>query len=502
MTRWLMAVACVLAITISFWQLHAGTDGLTVATATVGAIPVTVFRPAAGGPAPVVVIAHGFAGSQQLMQPFAETLARNGYIAVTFDFPGHGRNPTPLAGGLGNDAAASGALLGALGEVAAFAATLPDADGKLALLGHSMASDIVIRYAKDHPEVTATIAISVFSPAVTGDRPRDLLVIVGALEPAMLQQEGARIVGMAAHGPVTQHVTYGSLADGTARQLVLARGVEHISVLYSHDSLAAAVAWLDAVDGRQSSGALDARGRWLGLLFLGIVALGWPLAGLLPRAAARPLGAGLRWRKLLPLALGPAIATPLLLWRLPTDFLPILLGDYLVVHFFVYGALTALGLWIFRAPHPAAGVSLGALALAAAAVGGYAILALGLPINAYVTSFMPIPARVPLILAMLCGTLPWFLADEWLTRGAGSPRGAYAFTKLCFLLSLAVAIALNLHRLFFLIIIVPVILVLFVIYGLFSAWSYRATNHPLAAALGNAAALAWGIAVTFPMVGR
>lgn len=29
----------------------------------------TVFRPASGPPAPVVVIAHGFAGSQQLMLP-------------------------------------------------------------------------------------------------------------------------------------------------------------------------------------------------------------------------------------------------------------------------------------------------------------------------------------------------------------------------------------------------------------------------------------------------
>ncbi|WP_300971742.1 alpha/beta fold hydrolase [Thiocapsa sp.] len=44
---------------------------------------------------PVVVIAHGFAGSRQMMQAYAVTLARNGYLAVTFDFPGHGRNSTP-----------------------------------------------------------------------------------------------------------------------------------------------------------------------------------------------------------------------------------------------------------------------------------------------------------------------------------------------------------------------------------------------------------------------
>ena len=60
---------------------------------TVDGIPATVFRPASGPPGPVVVIAHGFAGSQQLMRSFAATLARNGYVAVTFDFAGHAAIP-------------------------------------------------------------------------------------------------------------------------------------------------------------------------------------------------------------------------------------------------------------------------------------------------------------------------------------------------------------------------------------------------------------------------
>ena len=42
----------------------------------------------------------------------------------------------------------------------------------------------------------------------------------------------------------------------------------------------------------------------------------------------------------------------------------------------------------------------------------------------YKMSFFEDSARVPLIGAMLVGTLPYFLADEWLTRGAGAPRGA------------------------------------------------------------------------------
>ena len=79
--------------------------------------------------------------------------------------------------------------------------------------------------------------------------------------------------------------------------------------------------------------------------------LAWPLAQWLPRvgdavANSPPRLRWWRWKGQAPLALLPALLTPLLLWPLPSDFLPILLGDYLVLHFALYGLLTfALLLW-------------------------------------------------------------------------------------------------------------------------------------------------------------
>ncbi len=496
-----VAIAAAVAIGVALWHLESATDGLTVTRTHVGTTPVTVFAAAGGGRAPVVVIGHGFAGSQQLMLPFAVTLARNGYVAVTFDFPGHGRNPVPLLGGLANDAQRNGTLLDSLGAVVAFARALPQGDGRIGLLGHSMASDIVVRYAQQHPDIAATVAVSLFSPSLTATSPGDLLVIVGALEPAMIRDEGARVVGLAAGGAAVPRVTYGHAADGTARRLSLSGGVEHIGVLFSRQSLAEALDWFNAAFERHGDGWLDARADWLGVLYLGLVALAWPLTGLLPRAAAAPVGAGPGWRRLLPVAVAPAVLTPLILWKLPTDFLPSLLGDYLTVHYAVYGLLTGCGLWLTRRARPAVAVSWPAVGGATACLALYFIVAIGLPIDRYVTSFVPTPARALLMPVMVCGTAVYFVADEWLVRGSAAARGGEVATKLCFLLSLAFAIALNPPRLFFLIIIVPVILLFLAVYGVFAAWAYRRTWHPLPGALANALAFAWAIAVTFPVVG-
>ena len=57
-------------------------------------------------------------------------------------------------------------------------------------------------------------------------------------------------------------------------------------------------------------------------------------------------------------------------------------------------------------------------------------------------------------------------------------------------------------KLFFLVIIVPAILLLFLAFGLISRWSYAATRHQLPGALASAAVFAWAIAVTFPMIAR
>ncbi|HEY8566151.1 MAG TPA: alpha/beta fold hydrolase [Beijerinckiaceae bacterium] len=496
-----LAVVAAVAIGLSLFMLFRGQAGLAIERTVVGSTPATVYRPHGSKPAPAVVVAHGFAGSQPLMAAFATTFARNGFVAVTFDFPGHGRNPRPLPGNPAQEGGTTGALVDETLRVLAFARTL--GDGRVALLGHSMASDVVIRAAQQDTDVGATIAVSMFSRTATAASPRNLLVIAGDWE-GRLKVEALRVVGLAsAPESPKEGITYGDFAAGTARRAAFSPNVEHIGVLFSSRSMEEALGWLEASFGmaRGMTRFINGRGPWIVLLLTGFVLLAWPLSRLLPVLRDPPAGAALSGWRLWALLIGPAVLTPLILRVVPTKFLPVLVADYVAAHFALYGLLTIAGLRLVGLRRDAvARAPVRHAALIGAVVGAilYAVVGLGAVIDAWIASFVPVPARVPIILAILAGALPYFLADEWLTRGSG--RWAYAASKLAFLLSLALAVGLDPRRLFFLVIIVPAILVLFLIYGALSAWTYRRTGHPAVGAIANAIAFAWALGVTFPLV--
>lgn len=554
MVRIALAALALVAIIAAVWHLEADHRGIDRDSDVVGDTPVSIYRATGLESAPLVVIAHGFAGSRPLMEPFALTLARAGYVAVSYDFEGHGRHPRPLRGELGDQEGTPALLIEQTGEVVEFALGLPEVDGRLAVLGHSMATNILVRYAQKDERVQGTVGVSMFAPTIDADSPANLLAMAGSLE-GRLVEEGRRVVALSQDmnpEEVELSTTYGSLAEGGGRRLVVAPRVEHVGVLYSRTSLNEARRWLDGVFGVEapdrnalnprdagalrddtdeqigpSEGWVAARGRWLALLFGALPLLAWPLSALLPRVRASELpdpdpGASSpgrthpppgevgrpSWRTFALLAGLPALLTPLLLSFISTDFLPVVVGDYVAVHFGVYGLLTGGLLW-WQAGRPGAeevvtggglrGPTAWRTLLGAGLVFAFFLAALAWPIDRYFTSFMPIGARMPLILAVLAGTLPYFVADEWLTRRAQPVRGAYPLTKLLFLVSLGLAVALDFGALFFLIIIVPVIVLFFIVHGLFSRWAFRRTGSPLVAGLANAAAFAWALGVTFPL---
>ncbi|MDX8352654.1 alpha/beta hydrolase [Cognatiyoonia sp. IB215182] len=476
---------------VSIFKLEQGRAGLVASQISIGTTPATIWRLPGEQPGPVVVIAHGFAGSQQLMLGFSQTLARAGYIAVAYDLEGHGRNAVPMSGDVSSTEGTTRLLIEELDRVIDASLALPGAEG-VALLGHSMATDIIVRQAVVDPRVQATVAVSMFSGAVTADAPGNLLIINGAWEDRLVT-EAARVIALTDRDAQFGQ-TLGDPALGTGRRAVNAPNVEHVGVLYASTTLREARDWLDAVFDRQSDTPIKERGGWIVLLIVSVTALAWPLARLARplRASAPPMR--LPGRKFWMATLGPMIITPLVLWPIEIGFLPVLVADYLAVHFALYGLLSLAVLWRADALHwERVGLIL-SLPIAL-----FCILIFGGMLDRYVTSFLAFEARIGIIAAIALGAIPFMLADGYLTEGGCAPLWRVMVVRTCALASLGIATALDLEGLFFLLLIMPIILLFFLLFGTLAGWVGRATHRPVAAGLGLGVFLGWALGVTFPL---
>jgi len=237
------------------------------------------------------------------------------------------------------------------------------------------------------------------------------------------------------------------------------------------------------------------RGGWVALALVAVVVLAWPLAGLLP-AAIGPPPPRLPARRFAVAVVVPALAAPLLLWPVETRILPVLVADYLVLHFALSGALTLALLARFGAlrgqfPAPALPVAL--------AVAAFGILLFGAVLDRYVASFFPHPGRVAIVAGLALGAVPWMLGDALLTEGGRAGVWRTVAVRVAMLASLGLAVALNFERLFFLLIILPVVLLYFLLFGMIGGWAGRRTGLPAASGAGLGLILAWALGVTFPL---
>ncbi len=337
--RWLVGLVALVLIAVSVWQILVVGQGLEVVRLRSAAPPLTLVRPrdAEPGSRPLVLIAHGIAGSGVIMRGFAYTLAHAGYAVALWDFRGHGANPHPFPTDRDSNALQEDAEA-ALAEATALGWGDPV---RLAIIGHSMGSGVALAFGQERPGTAATIAVSPTGQAVTPELPKNLLLMAGSLEGQFVRNAEERLAEAGGPG--------GDPSVGTGRKMVVIPGVEHISILFSPRAHAAARDWLDATFGPQpgAEAHTDRRVAWYGLGLLGtlVAAVAFaPLVGeSLPLAAGssrRPL-----WWRLVALLGGGVLAT-IVLWVTGlaglelNSLLGMVVGGYLLVWFAVAGLAT------------------------------------------------------------------------------------------------------------------------------------------------------------------
>ena len=519
----LALVAVVLAI-VGVRGLAAWDDGIIRESASAGGVPVEVFR-AETGPErrPVVVVAHGFAGSKQLMYAFGPALAREGYAAVLLDFTGHGANPEPLPNPSGQGAASRDALQADLDAAVGWAVGQPwAAPGRLGLVGHSLGAGAVTRYAAAHPPgagdpegVAATVAISLPSaedlPADAA-RPANLLLLVGEREQQRFF-DAAREALQLAYPDAEGGTTYGSFEEGTARREQIVPGVEHVTIVFAGDTLDATGAWLD--EALSYGGTDPAQGppdRMLGAgLLLLAATLGFvPLASLLlggrrPLAPHRTVSAGVAAGGM---AAGAAVAA-LVMAAVPGlgGLVPIAVGGYLAAFLALFGLVclavasrTSLGGGDADSPagpgRPRWETATASLALSVYVV--VTFLAVG---NATWVDAGLAGGRKGAAVALGLCAFTYFVGEELLARRArrGRRLALVALSRVLVVAGLLAAVLL-LGAPGFLTLIIPLVALLFAWFAVYGHVVAGRTAAPWAPALVQAAITGAAVAATFPYV--
>ena len=482
-TRILILIIALTLIAVSWWQVAAAPRGLTVRHLSRDGVPMLYLAPAGAHAArsvPGVLVAHGFAGSRQLMLGYGYTLAHAGYAVLLWDFAGHGANPQPLA---------PDSLQAAVDAAYDVMIEQPEVDpGRLALLGHSMGSGAVMAAAiRDPDRYAATIAVSPTSADVTPDAPRNLLLQAGNLE--------GGFVGNARKLLAQGGGERGGFAEGRARQLTVIPNAEHISILFRGQSHRAALDWLANAFGEPRVTAyVDRRIIWYGLSLLGWLLALIALAPVL-RPAVPEQAPGSRWLSWVALPVSALIASGMLALLNPgvalARFGGLMVGGAVGLWFLVAGLIWLPSIRSLRRP---------SLADLGWGVGLFAVLTLAFGVMAHYVWLpwwlnLPRLARWPL-LALAC--LPWFLAAGMAQRGAGAGMRvlwwlAQSITVVAGLF-LALLLVPSLGFLMILLPLMPLILGIVAVAGAAAgrAWAYG---------LGGALFIGWLIAAVFPLAG-
>jgi hypothetical protein len=477
------AALTILALVVAgwaIWVLEGARAGIEITRFPDGPTPITRYSDGSDGP--VVVVAHGFAGSQQMMQGYSLVLAQAGYTVFAFDFEGHGRHALPMSGDV-NSIDGTTRLL--IEQSKSVIQTVRRGDEPVALLGHSMATDILVRTAEEVSGIGPIVLLSAFSLAIDEEHPADLLLITGAWEP------GLREFALDAARMVDPEAGYGETvaSDEVTRMARLAPATEHVSILHSRSGRAAALDWINRAYDRNAVPPVPQTGWALLGLVAAITVLAYPLAALLPKRAGQetePLGP----RDFAAVTLAPMIVAPLLAAPIDTGFLPVLVADYLALHLALYGVVQVGLLWWLgkRLSVPALPVVIG--------LTFYGIVIFGLALDRYGASFWPIGQRLWIIAALTIGAVPFMIGDAWIAHGARLWQRVLA--RIAFLVSLGVAVALDFEGLFFLLMIAPVILLFWLTFGLMGR-AVTTRDGPASTGLALGLVLAWALGVSFPL---
>ena len=190
-----------------------------------------------------IIIGHGFAGSKEMMRQIAYDIANAGSNAVLFDFIGHGSNQHKLVNQPTEITGTTQQLVNQLSDIIRLIYEKFGNHISISLIGHSMASDIVIRVSADK-RINSVIAISPYSTGITRDFPKDLLLISGQFE-NHLRSHALKMV-KTFKPEAKENTEYAD--EKIRRKASFIENTGHVSIIYAPQTSRIIIDWLKLED--------------------------------------------------------------------------------------------------------------------------------------------------------------------------------------------------------------------------------------------------------------
>lgn len=475
-------------ILLSIWQINSPKRDIQVSQTEIDGVPTTIYLPLmeSDDNPPIVLVAHGFAASQNIMSSIALTLSHAGFSVITWDFNGHGSNANSFA-----SEDFSNTLIDNAMTVLSFASDQGLInDSNYAILGHSMGSGVALTFGQNNPETEATIAISPVRQTVTPELPKNLLLLAGSREGNFVRNAEALLNQAGGAG--------GDPKQGNARKLQIIPNVEHISILFSKAAYDETQAWLETTFGIQPNSIEYSENRFIWYLIgiFGFVIISSHFPKNIIRDEQPEVDSKSLRIKLIYIFSG-ALGGTIILWLIDKigiellHSLNLLIGGYLILWFGICGVISLL-IMRFKPGFPRVNQIIAGFI-------GFALLWFGVGLlgRSIWLEWLLIPKRLILWPLGAVFLLPWFLMVGELIKGSNLSGliGWWLVHSLIVIIGLLLSISL-IPSMGFLILILPIVPILLALHMLFSIpW-----GRGWAFGISGSMFISWTLFAVFPIV--
>ena len=178
------------------------------------------------------------------MRALAVALAKDGHIVIRFDFLGHGKHKIPFSGDVKSKNGPTRQFVNQLNQVINGYKDRYNSS-KVVLIGHSMASDIIIRATQGRDDIESVIAISSYTDEIPKNDFPNLLVINGEWEKGLTNKTLELFNKIGIDNPKIDKFMEKSQAI-MLEKLIVIPGADHVGILYAKKTQLEILNWISS----------------------------------------------------------------------------------------------------------------------------------------------------------------------------------------------------------------------------------------------------------------